>query len=126
MELRDENNQAIAGGAEHWISGYTSKVPEFVHATAKTLGGETSEWRFGSEEYHVSFRVLTESKLFYETLISYHKNGTKFRLNSTKDLGNLMLKTRAGACNFKRLELSASNIIYEINLDCFLLEEGIT
>ena len=126
MELRDQDNNAIAGGANHLISKYSSKVPEFLHASEKTLGNTTAEWRFGDkEDYIVSFRITTQSKSFYEIIIGYHQNGTQFRLNSSLDLGNLMLKTRAGQCEFNRMQISTYDVTYEMTLTCSIIEEGI-
>ena len=121
MELRTENNIIIADS--YFIDKYSCKVPRFTQGSSETLGGKTASWRFGID-YDVSFIVRTESKDLYDTLIDYHNKGTYFRLNETKDLGNLMLKTRAGKCTFKRMDIRGI-IFYEINLTCEIIEEGI-
>jgi hypothetical protein len=126
MQLKTQSNGDIAGGAVHWIDRYSSKVPEFLHASKKTLGNTEAEWRFGTEDLYVKFNVITEDLSFYEAVVGYHADGTNFRLNDTPDLGNLILKTRAGKCRFYRISQAAFTVAYLLELTCKLIEEGIT
>ena len=126
MQLKTQSNGDIAGGAVHWIDRFSSKLPEFLHANKKTLGNTEAQWRFGGQEYYVKFNVITEDLSFYEAIIGYHTDGTKFRLNDTLDLGNLMLKTRAGKCRFYRISQATFTVAYLLELNCKLIEEGIT
>ena len=126
MQLKTEANGDIAGGPLHWIDRYRSRVPEFLHASKKTLGNTEAEWRFGSQDWYVKFNIITEDIGFYEAVVSYHTDGTKFRLNDTLDLGNLMLKTRAGKCRFYRISQATFTVAYLLELTCKLIEEGIT
>ena len=126
MQLKTQSNGDIAGGAVHWIDRYGSKVPEFLHAKKKTLGNVEAEWRFGSKDWYVKFNVITEDLSLYEAIIGYHTDGTNFRLNNTPDLGNLMLKTRAGKCSFYRISQATFTVAYLLELNCKLIEKGIT
>ena len=126
MQLKTEVNGDIAAAAVHWIDRYSSRVPEFLHANKKTLGNTEAEWRFGSQDWYIKFNVITEDLSFYETVIGYHTDGTQFRLNDTPDLGNLMLKTRAGKCSFYRISQATFTVAYLAELTCKLIEEGIT
>ena len=126
MQLKTESNGDIAAGAVHWIDRYSSKVPEFLHANKKTLGNVEAQWRFGIEDWYVKFNVITEDIGFYEEIIGYHRDGTYFRLNSTPDLGNLMLRTRAGKCSFYRIAQATFTVAYMLELTCQIIEEGIT
>ena len=125
MQVKTAANGDIAGGVEHWIDKYSSKVPDFLHANKKTLGNVTAEWRFGEEEYFVKFKIITEDLTFYETFVGYHKDGTQFRLNDTPDLGHLLLKSKARACKFYRIAKVTFTIAYQIDLTCKLIEEGL-
>ena len=126
MQLKTEINGDIAGGAVHWIDRYSSKVPEFLHASKKTLGNVEAGWRFGGQDWYVKFNVITEDLAFYEEIIGFHRDGESFRLNDSPDLGNLMVKTRAGDCKFYRIAQAAFTVAYMLELTCHLVEEGIT
>lgn len=125
MILKTATNGSIADGAEHWISEYSSKVPEFLQDSKVTLGNVTVDTRFGSNENFVSFVVRTESLAFYEAMIEYHATGMQFRLNDTTDLGNLLLRTVARECSFKRLSEVKQHNVYHMELKCKIIAEGI-
>lgn len=125
MILKTSANGDIASGAEHWISEYSSKVPEFLQESKVTLGNVTVDTRFGINEDFVTFVVRTESLSFYEAITGYHAYGTQFRLNNTEDLGNLLLKTVAGECRFVRLTDVKQTIVYHMELRCKIITEGV-
>ena len=127
LELKTSVDGDIASGVAHWIDNYSSKTPRFLHDSKVTLGNEIVGWRFGTEQYTIKFRVKTETLAFYEAIIGYHANGTQFRMNNTKDLGDLMLKTIPGECTFKRLEDISLivGVVYEMFLSCTIVTEDI-
>jgi len=125
MILKTSANGDIAGGAEHWVSEYSSKYPEFLQATKVTLGNEKVTTRFGTNEDFVRIVVRTESLSLYEAIIGYHGAGTQFRLNNTSDLGDLLLETVGSECSFRRLEDVKGTIVYNMELTCKIITEGI-
>ena len=125
MTLKTSADADIAGGATHYVSEYSSKYPQFLQASKVTLGNETVTTRFGTNEDFIHIVVRTESLTLYEAMITYHGAGTQFRLNDTKDLGDLLLETIANQSRFTRLEEVKGTIVYNMEMICKIITEGV-
>ncbi len=125
MTLKTSADAVIAGGAAHFVSEYSSKYPQFLQTSKVTLGNEVVSTRFGSNEDFVRIVVRTESLALYEIMYGYHGTGTQFRLNNTKDLNDLLLETVANQSSFRRLEDVKGTIVYNMELVCKIITEGV-
>ena len=125
MTLKTSADAAIASGAAHYVSEYSSKYPQFLQSSKVTLGNEVVTTRFETNEDFVRIVVRTESLTLYEAMIAYHGAGTQFRLNNTSDLGDLLLETIANQSQFTRLEDVKGTIVYNMAMVCKIITEGI-